>query len=63
VEDMPFGDHELQQRLAATFPSAEFPTRVGLETFKAFLHFMDRQFGSTVRAGASRNASEPPAGV
>jgi (p)ppGpp synthase/HD superfamily hydrolase len=49
VEDMPFGDHALQGRIAATFPGAEFPTGVGLETFrKAFLQFMDTQFGPAV---------------
>jgi len=49
VEDMPFGDHALQERIAATFPGAEFPTGVRLETFReAFLGFMDSQFGPTV---------------
>ena len=49
VEDMPFGDHALQQRIAATFPGAELPTSVGLETFRgAFLRFMDSQFGPAV---------------
>ena len=49
VEDMPFGDHALQERIAATFPGAELPTSVGLETFReAFLRFMNSQFGPAV---------------
>ena len=49
LEDMPFGDHALQERIAATFPGAELPTSVGLETFReAFRSFMDSQFGPTV---------------
>jgi (p)ppGpp synthase/HD superfamily hydrolase len=49
LEDMPFGDHALQERIAATFPGAELPTSVGLETFRlAFRSFMDSQFGPAV---------------
>jgi (p)ppGpp synthase/HD superfamily hydrolase len=49
VEDMPFGDHALQERMAATFPGATLPTGVGLETFReAFLRFMGSEFGPEV---------------